>query len=150
MNPSNSLRASDKRSIINVFCDGGARGNPGPAAWGFVIKKDGVTVHQKGGYIGIATNNVAEYTAVVEALTYLEKQFKGQELRFFVDSQLVASQLSGIFKVKNPTIREMVLNIRILENSFGKITYTQIPRAQNTEADRQVNIALDKALTSQF
>lgn len=141
---------NNQLSTISVFCDGGARGNPGPAAWGFVVKKDGITIHQKGGYIGIATNNFAEYTAVIEALSYLEGQFKGSQLQFYVDSQLVASQLSGIFKVKNPNIREMVLKIRILENSFGKIIYTQIPRAQNTEADLQVNIALDKALASQF
>lgn len=137
-------------SPITVYCDGGARGNPGPAAWGFVVKKDGKTVAEKGGYIGIATNNFAEYTAVIEALSYLEEQFKGSQLQFYVDSQLVASQLSGIFKVKNPTIREMVLKIRILENSFGKIIYTQIPRAQNTEADSQVNLALDQDLSSQF
>lgn len=135
----------DERSTIDVYCDGGARGNPGPAAWGFVIKKDGITTHRKGGYIGIATNNTAEYTAVIEALTYLGKQFSRSDLHFYVDSQLVASQLSGIFKVKNPNIREMVLKIRILENSFGNITYTQIPREQNKEADLQVNIALDQA-----
>lgn len=139
-----------KLPTIDVFCDGGARGNPGPAAWGFVIKKDGITIKEIGGYIGIATNNVAEYTAVVEALTYLKEQFRGSDLQFHVDSQLVASQLSGIFKVKNPTIRELVFKVRTLENDFARITYMHIPREQNTQADRQVNIALDNALTSQF
>lgn len=139
-----------QQSTITVYCDGGARGNPGPAAWGFVVKKDGITINQNGGYIGIATNNAAEYTAVIKALTYLEEHNTGSELRIYVDSQLVASQLSGIFKVKNPAIREMVLKIRNLENSFANITYTHIPREQNKEADLQVNLALDKATTSQF
>lgn len=134
---------NDQRSTINVYCDGGARGNPGPAAYGFVIKKDGRTLKYQGGFIGIATNNVAEYTAIVEALNCLKSVAPGQNLSFFVDSQLVASQLSGIFKIKNPTIREMVFKIRILESSFRKITYTHIPREQNKEADLQVNIALD-------
>lgn len=135
---------------ISVFCDGGARGNPGPAAWGFVVKKDGKVIHEAGGYIGIATNNIAEYTAVVVALTYLKEGLEGSDLSFYLDSQLVASQLSGIYKVKNSSLRELIFEIKILENSFGKITYTHIPREQNKEADRQVNLALDKALSSQF
>ena len=134
---------NDQRSTINVFCDGGSRGNPGPAAYGFVIKKDGQTIKSQGGFIGIATNNFAEYTAIVEALNCLKAQAPKQDLSFFVDSQLVASQLSGIFKIKNPVIRELVFKIRILENGFGRITYTHIPREQNKEADLQVNIALD-------
>ncbi len=137
------MTINNQLSTISVFCDGGARGNPGPAAWGFVIKIDGEKIHENGGYIGIATNNIAEYTAVVIALTYLEEHFRGSELRIYVDSQLVASQLTGIFKVKNTYIREMVLKVRNLENSFGNIIYTHIPREQNKEADLQVNIALD-------
>ena len=133
----------NKRALVNVNTDGGARGNPGPAAYGFVVKKDDASIHAQGGYIGIATNNVAEYTAIVEALKYLKNKFSGQKLNFFVDSQLVASQLSGFFKVKNATIREFVFKIRELESDFSSVTYTYIPRELNKEADQQVNIALD-------
>lgn len=137
---------SNRQSPISVYSDGGARGNPGPAAYGFVVKQDDKNIHEQGGYIGIATNNAAEYTAIVEALTYLKNSFSGQDLKFFVDSQLVYSQLSGLFKVKNAAIRDFVFKIRELEADFKSVMYTHIPREQNQEADRQVNIALDNHL----
>ena len=90
--------------MIEAFCDGGARGNPGPAAFGYVIKKDGQIIKSGNGYIGIATNNVAEYTAVIEALTWLESSYPKVSLTFYLDSKLVASQLLGIYKVKNANI----------------------------------------------
>ena len=130
--------------MIEVFCDGGARGNPGPAAYGFVVKDKGAIVKEGNGYIGVATNNVAEYTAIVEALKWLGPNKKGAQLHFFLDSQLAASQLNGIFKVKNAKIRELLVKIRELENEFGKIIYQHVPRDQNKEADKQVNIALDQ------
>lgn len=129
--------------MIQIFCDGGSRGNPGRAAFGFVVKLDGKTVHEHGAYIGIETNNFAEYTAIIEALMYLKSKYKGQDLHFFLDSQLAASQLSGLYKIKNSQIREFVLKIRSLENEFGQVRYTHIPREQNKEADRMVNLALD-------
>jgi|SRR3989344_4256172 len=130
--------------MIEIFCDGGSRGNPGPAAYGFVVKDKGAIVKEGNGYIGVATNNVAEYTAIVEALIWLSNHKKGEDLQFFVDSLLAASQLNGIYKVKNAKIRELLVKIRELENEFSKITYQHVPRDQNTEADKQVNLALDQ------
>ncbi len=130
-------------TLIEIFTDGGARGNPGPAAYGFVAKADGQIVKEGAGYLGIATNNFAEYTAVIEALEFAKGKFAGQDLKFYMDSQLVASQLSGLFKIKNAAIRELVFKIRGLESSFGQITYTHVPREKNKEADRLVNLALD-------
>ena len=130
--------------MIEIFCDGGSRGNPGPAAYGFVVKDKGAIVKEGNGYIGVATNNVAEYTAIVEALIWLSNHKKGEDLQFFVDSLLAASQLNGIYKVKNAKIRELLVKIRELENEFSKITYQHVPRDQNIEADKQVNIALDQ------
>ena len=130
--------------MIEVFCDGGARGNPGPAAYGFVVKDKGAIVKEGNGYIGVATNNVAEYTAIIEALNWLKSHKKGQDLQFFLDSLLAASQLNGIYRVKNAKIRELLVKIRELENQFSKITYQHVPRDQNIEADKQVNIALDQ------
>jgi|SRR3989344_142667 len=132
--------------MLNIFCDGGARGNPGPAAYGFVIKENGKTIKKEGKTLGIATNNFAEYTAVIEALKWLLDGYEGQDLNFFLDSQLVASQLSGIYKVKNAQIRELVLKVKNLETSFGQIKYMYIPREQNKEADAMVNRALDSEL----
>ena len=130
--------------MIEVFCDGGARGNPGPAAWGFVIKKDGRTIKEDCGYIGIATNNFAEYTALVKALSYLRKNFEGESAKVYLDSKLAASQLSGEYEIKNLTIAKLVRQVRELEKGLGSIVYTHIPREQNKEADKLVNIALNK------
>jgi len=132
--------------MLKVYCDGGARGNPGPAAYGFVVKDKNRTFKEGSGYIGNTTNNVAEYTAIVKALDWLKENHKGKDLDFYLDSQLAASQLSGIYKVKNPNMRNFLVEIRILESNFGQISYNHIPRADNAEADRLVNEALDQKL----
>lgn len=131
-----------------VHTDGGARGNPGPAAVGVVI--DGVASFGK--RIGVATNNVAEYRAVLEALVYIRDEapkgrgVEGMEVQFFLDSLLVVNQLNGLYKVKEPTLRELLMKVRELEQEVGGVvTYTHVPREQNKEADRLVNEALDAA-----
>ncbi|MEK7581457.1 MAG: ribonuclease HI family protein [Patescibacteria group bacterium] len=133
-----------------INCDGGSRGNPGPAAFGFVVKSNGKLVKEGFGYIGIATNNTAEYTAVIEALSWLKENTKDEELTFNLDSLLVVSQLNGLYKVKNATIRELIVKIRQLETSFSKIVYKHVPREQNKEADRLVNLALDTTLAKWY
>lgn len=130
---------------MQIFTDGGSRGNPGQAAYGFIVKDEGKIMKRGFSPIGITTNNVAEYTAVIEALKFLQKENVTDELNFFIDSLLVVSQLSGKFKVKNAAIRDLVLKVKELEASFQKITYTHIPREQNKEADALVNLALDTA-----
>lgn len=130
--------------MLKVFCDGGSRGNPGHAAYGFVIEKNGQVLKEDSGYIGTATNNFAEYTALVKAFEWLASNKTGDELEVFLDSLLAVSQLNGVYKVKNPTIREFILKIRGLENNFSKITYRHIRRVQNQHADKLVNSALDK------
>lgn len=129
--------------MIEIYCDGGARGNPGPAAYGFVVKVDGKTIKQQGKTLGIATNNFAEYTAVIAALKWLAQDYPEQNLTFFLDSKLVVSQLSGLYKVKSASIRESVFEVKTLENLFGQVKYNYIPREKNKEADRMVNLALD-------
>lgn len=136
--------------MISVFCDGGSRANPGHAAYGFLVKVAGLIVHQEGSYIGIATNNFAEYTALIKALEWLKQKYEGNDLDIFLDSNLVVSQLSGIFKVKNAQIRELVMQVRVLETSFGSIRYHFIPRAQNQAADALVNEALDKQMFKSY
>lgn len=132
--------------MLNVFCDGGSRGNPGPAAYGFVIKDNGQVIKREGRTLGVATNNFAEYTALIRALTWLAQNCKGQNLEVKMDSKLVVSQLSGIYKVKDAKIRNLVFEVRTLENQFGQIKYNHIPREQNQEADKLVNQALDSQI----
>jgi len=139
-------------NLISVFTDGGSRGNPGEAAIGVFIQNDENEVLAKfGKKIGVNTNNVAEYRAVIEALNWFleNKNLFSQdiEIRFYVDSQLVYSQLSGLFKVKNEVIRNLIFTIREKQKKLGlKISWTHVPREKNKKADQLVNLALDNLL----
>lgn len=134
-----------------IYTDGGARGNPGPAGIGVVIKSEtGQVLKKISRRIGETTNNTAEYMAVVETLSYL-KEAKHDVLvkdigrfQFHLDSSIVVNQLNGLYKVKEAHLREFLVKVRILEQELGGIiTYRQIPRLQNSEADALVNQALD-------
>ena len=134
-----------------IYTDGGARGNPGPAGIGVVIKSEtGKVLKKISRRIGETTNNTAEYMAVVEALTYLKeakhyvKLNHYRQFKFHLDSAVVVNQLNGLYKVKEAHLRELLLKVRILEQELGgTVTYQQIPRLQNSEADALVNYALN-------
>jgi len=139
-------------STLNIFTDGGARGNPGPSAIGVYIE-DGnrKKIAGFGKTIGIATNNVAEYKAVIEALTWIienKKDFsKDAKIYFFLDSKLVCSQIIGVFKVKNADLRDLLFSVRDREAEITlPIYYKYIPREQNSKADAFVNEALNSAV----
>lgn len=138
--------------MINIYTDGGARGNPGPAAIGvFISDGNGLEIKSISKTIGIQTNNVAEYSAVVEALSWLSdhKEIISDDsgISFFIDSQLVYSQIVGLFKIKNPKLRELLFKIRETEAQIKySIRYYNIPREKNKKADRLVNMALDNEL----
>lgn len=136
---------------LKIFIDGGARGNPGPAACAFIIYADNKLVVRNGKKLGFATNNFAEYSAVVAALEETKKIVIKQTLsslykiKVCSDSNLLVNQLNGLYKVKNSTIREFILKIRILEQEIGlPIIYRHIPREQNSLADKLVNQTLDE------
>lgn len=134
--------------ILNIHTDGGSRGNPGPAAVGVVIQAaDGKTIYSFGKTIGVATNNIAEYQAVISALEWLiANQSKG-EFHFFSDSQLIVNQLNGLWKIKDSNLRAKIIFIRQLEAKLNcPIKYTAIPREQNAAADQLVNLALDQKI----
>lgn len=134
---------------LTIFGDGGSRGNPGEAAYGFVILRGNEVVYKEGKKIGINTNNVAEYSAVIEALRYLvnNRNIEFDEINFFLDSKLVVEQMSGRWKIKNEILRNKFFTVRSLEKTLNtKITYEHIPREQNKEADRMVNLALDNQI----
>lgn len=137
---------------LNIFTDGGARGNPGPSAIGvYVSDENNRKIAGFGRTIGIATNNVAEYKAVVEALDWIIENKKNissdAKINFLLDSRLVCSQIIGIFKVKNADLRELLFSVRDREAQINlPIYYKNIPREQNSKADEFVNSALDSEL----
>lgn len=128
-----------------IFTDGASRGNPGLASYGFTISDEkGKLVYEEGKYIGVTTNNVAEYTAVLEAFKYLKKKYEEKlQVNLFADSRLVVEQLSGRFKIKNPNLKILFDQIKILEMEIGSVSYTHIPREKNLKADSLANKALD-------
>jgi ribonuclease HI len=137
-----------EENTIKIFTDGGARGNPGPAAAAFVAEHKGKVVVHKNKYLGIATNNVAEYWGVILALNWiLKNQNKYQQTKivFNLDSELVAKQLSGIFKIKNENLRNLFLTAKNSEKKIqNTISYVSIPRSKNKLADLLVNKCLDE------
>jgi ribonuclease HI len=123
--------------------DGGARGNPGPAAYGYVLEtEDGTVLAAHGEAIGQATNNVAEYRAL---LAGLEKalEFGVDEVEVVSDSELVVKQMRGEYKVKNEALRELSLEAARLGRQLRSVSYTAVRREHNELADRLVNEALD-------
>lgn len=130
-------------SII-LYTDGGARGNPGPAGIGVVIRSDGQIVSRLKAAIGEATNNIAEYEAVILGLEEA-KRLGAQEVDVRLDSELVASQLKREFKVKDPELGKRFVRAWNLMQGFRGVRFHAIPREENREADRLVNEAIDEA-----
>jgi ribonuclease H / adenosylcobalamin/alpha-ribazole phosphatase len=125
--------------------DGGARGNPGPAAYGYVLEaEDGTVLDARGETIGVATNNVAEYRALLAGLaSALERGI--DELEVVSDSELLIRQMRGEYKVKSANLRELVEEAQSLARRLGRVRYTAVRREHNELADRLVNEALDSA-----
>ncbi|HZQ30074.1 MAG TPA: ribonuclease HI family protein [Patescibacteria group bacterium] len=138
------------QNTVSVFTDGGARGNPGPAAIGVYIEKEGKPLIKIGKRIGETTNNVAEYSAILQALTWIEenKEKVGNvNINFFMDSELAFSQLTGLYKIKNENIKKLIAEIKKKEAAIGLMfTYAHIRREKNKEADKLVNLALDNII----
>lgn len=133
---------------LTVHTDGGARGNPGHAAIGVVIVDDqGRECYSYGECIGIQTNNVAEYSALIHALTWVNASklsLSPTLVECFLDSMLVVEQMNGKWKVKQPHIVPLVVKVKDLCASIGcLVTFSYVPRAQNSQADALVNQALD-------
>jgi ribonuclease HI len=131
------------RELLQLHIDGASRGNPGEAGFGvFVTDADGTEVASLYGYLGRATNNVAEYQALVEALRYAQAQ-GAERIRVFSDSQLVVRQLTGEYKVKHPDMRALHQQADALLRRFREAKIAHVPRAENKEADRLANRAVD-------
>jgi len=127
--------------VVNV--DGGARGNPGPAAIGAVVQDaDGNVVEERGEQIGTATNNVAEYRALLLGIERAA-ELGASELELVGDSELIVRQVKGEYKVKDATMRELHGRVKAALRPFPSWSIRHVRREQNAEADRLVNVALD-------
>lgn len=141
------MTTNDKHLLI--YCDGGSRGNPGPAASAFVVlDSSGHQFFQQGFFLGETTNNQAEYQAVIEALKWLTSQVTNNQLtiNFYLDSELVVRQLTGVYKIKDENlktkhteIKKLIANCQLLIANFA-----HVPREQNKPADLLVNQTLDQ------
>jgi broad specificity phosphatase PhoE/ribonuclease HI len=143
------MSGSETTRVV-VEADGGARGNPGPAAYGAVLKDAGTgeVIAEIGEAIGVASNNVAEYRGLIAGLRLAAEHAPGASIEVRMDSKLVVEQMSGNWKVKHPSMRPLALEANGL--APAGTTFTWIPRAENSHADRLVNEALDGVRDAQF
>ncbi len=133
---------------LTIYTDGGARGNPGPAAIGAVIIQDGQTIKKYGEFIDEATNNQAEYQAIIFALKKIKLLFgkkpaKRMEIELYSDSELIVNQLNHQYKIKEEDLQLLFLKAWNLTLDFKQVIFKHIVRTKNKEADRLVNQALD-------
>jgi ribonuclease HI len=137
--------------MIVIYSDGGARGNPGPAASAYAIYKDEELIKKDSKYLGKTTNNVAEYSGVIEGLKgFLDGRFTNRsysdEIIFKMDSELVVKQLTGVYKIKDKKLMELSLEVRkLIRDNNLKINFVHVPRALNKLADKLVNEKLDES-----
>lgn len=129
--------------MVKLYTDGGARGNPGPAAGAAILyDMHGALISKGSEYYGTGTNNQAEYKALILGLTLaLEQNITA--ISAFLDSELVVKQLTGLYKVKDSSLATLFSRVKALEHKFEVVSYTHIPRSQNKEADLLVNKELD-------
>lgn len=133
---------------LQIFIDGAARGNPGPAGAGiFMTDPEGNVVDEISKYLGESTNNVAEYTALIFGMEEARNK-KAKELIINTDSELLAKQLGGEYKVKNPTLKVLHKKVQTLLKSFDEVRVNRIEREKNKQADRLANEAIDRSKKS--
>ena len=135
-----------KKINLNIYCDGGSRGNPGPSACAFVILQNMKVVNKFSKYLGIKTNNEAEYLAVVYALEFIlkSKYDKNTWIKFYLDSQLVTKQMKGEYRVKSDNIKVFFNKAMALKNKIpANISFNFVKREKNKIADHLLNIELD-------
>lgn len=137
------------KTTCNIYTDGGARGNPGPgAAGGVILSEDDEVVAEVGAFLGTTTNNVAEYQAL--ALTLRRARELGYEhIVVHMDSELIVRQLTGLYKVKDPKMRELNGQVQRLLRQFEDWRVVHVPRAKNKRADELVNEVLDAQVLSE-
>lgn len=136
-------------SVYTIHADGGSRGNPGPSASGYVIEGDGIRPVHAGHFLGVTTNNVAEYTAAILGLNRLKaligiENARAAHVRVMSDSELLVRQVNGEYKVKDAELKKLFVDLYNARQDFAKVTFSHVRREHNQEADRMVNEALDR------
>ncbi|MBU6323742.1 MAG: reverse transcriptase-like protein [Patescibacteria group bacterium] len=134
---------------FTIFADGGARGNPGPAGSGAVVRDEkGKTVATVSEFLGHTTNNVAEYTAILCALETLAAQLGDRteraDISVYMDSKLVVEQMNGNYKIKHPNLKPLASRVKELIPRFKAVTFAHVPRERNKDADALANEAMDR------
>jgi ribonuclease HI len=134
--------------MIVAYIDGGARGNPGPAGYGVRIEDEmGELITEFSGFLGSATNNVAEYNGLLAALRYA-REHGHRKVRIKSDSELLVKQMRGEYRVKNAGLQPLFQQARTLAEDFDRVVYEHVRREQNKDADRLANVAMDEAAKS--
>ena len=133
---------------LTIFTDGGSRGNPGPAAYAYVIQRRGLSDIEEKAYLGRTTNNIAEYTGLVKALEHA-RHLGAQRLTVFSDSELMVKQLNGEYRVKNEGLRPLYEQAVALRRDFAAVKIQHVRRAHNKHADRLCNEAMDHPADNQ-
>ena len=135
---------------VIIYTDGGARGNPGPAGIGVSISsEEGKVLDEIAEFIGTATNNVAEYKALIAGLKKAH-ELGAQELVIRMDSELIVKQMLGLYRIKDPSLRDLAQEVFNLKKYFHKVQFIHIPRSMNKVADSLVNRAVDLAERNSF
>jgi probable phosphoglycerate mutase len=131
--------------LITANIDGGARGNPGPAGFGVIIRDaDGNTLDELHGALGVATNNVAEYNGLLAALTWA-KAHGHSSVHIKADSLLLVEQMRGNYRVKHPGLQPLHARARLLAHEIGRVTFEHVRRELNKDADRLSNLGMDES-----
>lgn len=128
---------------IELYVDGGSRGNPGPGGGGFAVFQDGEIILKGAKFFGNVTNNQAEYQALICGLEEIKKKLGAPAILCRMDSQLVVEQLNGNYKVKSPNVKPLFLKVQQLIDNFPKFSIEHIPREENYVADHLANQAMD-------
>lgn len=140
------MSSAPSQAVWTLRCDGGSRGNPGPAALGYVLcDPTGAEIEAEGIFLGNATNNVAEYRSLIAGLEAAIR-LEVRELVVRMDSELVVRQMLGQYKVKNEGLKPLHADARAASARLGRVRYESVPRDDNGRADGLVNQALDRAL----
>lgn len=129
--------------MITAYFDGGSRGNPGLAGWGaYIVDDDGTVLAELSGALGVATNNVAEYTGLIAALQWAADH-DVTALSVKGDSLLIVEQMRGNYKVKNEGLKPLHMKARLLVMQIGNVSFAHVPRDRNQDADRLSNVGMD-------
>lgn len=129
-------------AVFTIYTDGAARGNPGPAAYAYVIRRPGAAPVEVSQRLGLTTNNVAEYTALLKALEHA-RRLGARRLTVFSDSELMVKQMNGEYRVKHPGLQRLYDEAQHAAEQFDEVTIRHVRREDNAEADRLCNEALD-------